>query len=66
MRESLPIEIKKVLSQETEFVEDLKVDHLKYLGVEGHWKVYYEEGSLSRFIYISAKPQFVFNCIYEV
>jgi len=39
---------------------------LKYLGVEGHWKVYYVEGSLSTFIYASAKPSLVYNCIYEV
>ena len=44
----------------------MEVENLKYLGVEGHWKVYYEEGSLTRFVYLSAKPQFVFNCIYEV
>ena len=69
-RSSLPIDVKQVLSEETEeiieFSQGLQVDNLKYLGVEGHWKVYYEEGSLTRFVYLSAKPQFVFNCIYEV
>ena len=39
---------------------------LKYLGIEGNWKVYYEEGSLTSFIYLSARPQFIANCIYEV
>mgnify|MGYP000874224575 FL=1 len=46
--------------------DGLKVDKLRYLGIEGHWKIYYEQNSLHKFLYVSAKTQFVFNCIYEV
>ena len=43
----------------------IDTDKLAYLGVEGLWKLYYEEGSLHKFVYVSAKKSLVFNCIYE-
>ena len=39
---------------------------LNYLGVEGHWKVYNFEGKYEQFVYLSAQPQLVFNCLYEI
>lgn len=44
----------------------VEASQLKYLGIEGHWKVFYEEGSLTSFIYLSANPRLVYNCMYEV
>lgn len=34
----------------------IDADKLKYLGIEGNWKVYYEEGSLTKFVYLSQRP----------
>ena len=44
----------------------MNADKLRYLGKEAHWKVFYEEGSASRFVYVSASRLFVYNCMYEV
>ena len=64
------LDLKSVLTQlrtqDESFFSEIYLSKLRYLGIEGHWKVFYEENSLTRFVYSSARPQFVPNCIYEV
>lgn len=58
----------KTLKQTLAEVEELAIgdpSQLKYVGEEGHWKVFYLERSLTKFIYHSTRTQFVYNCLYE-
>lgn len=42
---------KQALARVDGLADNYDVKGLKYLGVEGHWKVYYIEGSLTKFVY---------------
>lgn len=39
---------------------------LDFIGVEGHWRVFLVKGSFTEFVYVSLRPELVYNCLYEV